>query len=76
MEDEMKLKSTQAALVIDENWDLEIHMPNNQNDDADTPMHVRYLTMLSILSRDEEFIADTLDKFHELIAPLMENEED
>ena len=32
--------------------------------------------MLAILSKDEEFIEDTLNKFHELIDPMLEDEEE
>ncbi|KKN11119.1 hypothetical protein LCGC14_1029660 [marine sediment metagenome] len=60
------LGPNEAAMVINENREIQIHIPKF-GDDEDVPTHVVYMTALGILTKtDDEFVTKVMDKFHEL----------
>ena len=68
----IKLGPNEAAMVINENREIQIHIPKFDNDE-DIPTHVSYMTALGILTKtDDEFVLKVMDKFNE----LMEEAED
>jgi hypothetical protein len=61
----IELKPTQAAFVLDENWDMEIHMPD-MDDEDNVPMHVMFIAALGAVTQDEDIVNDILNKFFEM----------
>ena len=60
----INLKSNQVALVLDEKWDLELHIPKTISSDELVPNNIIYMSMLAILTRhDEMFVKEMLEKF-------------
>jgi len=73
----IELKPDQAALVLDGNFSMEAYITQTGNDEEDTPLNVRYITMLAILTKtNDEFIKEILDKFQKVADDIMEKEED
>lgn len=72
----IELEPTEAALTLDEDWNMQVYILGGLDDDEDTPLNIRYLTMLAILTKDDDFVEDILNKFNELVEPMMEDEED
>lgn len=71
----IELEPTEAALTLDEDWNMQIYILGGLDDDEDTPLNTRYLTMLAILTKDDDFVEDILNKFNELVEPMMEDED-
>ena len=72
----IELEPTQCAIVLDEDWDMQIYLSNEIGDEDDTPMSLRYMTMLAILTKDEEFVEDILDRFQKVADVIMEEEKE
>ena len=70
----IELKPDQCALIMNEDFTFEIAIPGGDEDD-DTPMSVRYLTMLAILTTDADFVEEILEKFNKIAEDIMEEEE-
>lgn len=59
----INLKPNQAAFILDEKWNLELHVPKHEDDEF-VPNNVIYVSMLAILTKhDEEFVKEMLEKF-------------
>ena len=71
----IELEPTQCALIMNDDFTFEIAIPGDDDDD-DIPMSVRYLTMLAILTIDENFVEEILEKFSKIAEDIMEEEED
>jgi len=72
----IELKPDQAALIVDEDFGMEAYITHTGDDNDDTPLNVRYITMLAILTKsDEGFIKDILDKFQKVAEDIMEEDE-
>lgn len=68
----IELGPNEAAMVINENREIQIHIPKF-DDDEDVPAHISYMAALGILTKtDDEFVTKVMDKFYE----LMEEAED
>ena len=72
----IELRPDQSALIIDEDWTVRMYIPDSIGDDDDTPLSLRYLTMLTIKTRDEKFVESMLEEFEKIADTIMENEEE
>jgi len=58
------LKPNQAAFILDDNWNLELHLPKHVNNEDLVSNNIIYMSMLAILTKhDEEFVKEMLEKF-------------
>jgi len=70
----IELKPSQCAFVLDEDFSMQLYISNAIGDEDDTPLHVRFLTMIAIKTKDEEFIEKTLDEFYKITDDIMEED--
>ena len=74
MKTEIKLKDTQAALIMDEDGKIEIILPD-KDDDEFIPEYILFMATIAILIKkdDEEFFDFLIKKWEELVGTTEES---
>ena len=71
----IELKPTECALILDEDFTMNLYISNAISDEDDVPLNVRFLTMLAIKTKNEEFIEEMLDEFYRIVEDVEEEGE-
>jgi len=66
--DNFKLKDDQVAFVINKNWEMELHLPKASMDDEFVNDYITYIIALAVLTKNDDFINEVFDRFHNLEA--------